>query len=166
MTSSYMTSRTTLPRSADVSARALPVIEHLGLALLRYGLVFLLLLWGAFKFFQFEADAIEPLVRDSPLVSWLFELLGKRGGSAVFGVVEVGSGLLIAARRWLPRASGYASLAAAATFLVTLSFLFTTPGAFEPSSPWGPFLMKDLILLGAALLTAAEALGAPSRARD
>lgn len=45
-------------------------------------------------------------------------------------------------------------------FVVTLSFLFTTPGVFEPTSPWGGFLMKDIILLGAALFTAAEALGA------
>jgi reactive chlorine resistance protein C len=43
-------------------------------------------------------------------------------------------------------------------FLVTLSFLVTTPGALSPTSPFQQFLLKDLVLLGAALLTAAEAL--------
>jgi uncharacterized membrane protein YkgB len=52
---------------------------------------------------------------------------------------------------------------ASGMFLVTLSFLITTPNVFAPSSPWGGFLMKDLILLGAALSTAAEALRASSR---
>ena len=45
-------------------------------------------------------------------------------------------------------------------FLVTLSFLFTTPGVLDPQNPAGGFLIKDLILLGAALYTAGEALHA------
>ena len=59
-----------------------------------------------------------------------------------------------ALRPWAPRVSAYGSLAAAGMFVVTLSFLVTTP---QP--PTG-FLMKDLILLGAALLTAGEAFAA------
>jgi uncharacterized membrane protein YkgB len=43
---------------------------------------------------------------------------------------------------------------------VTLSFLITTPGVLSPTSPFGGFLMKDIMLLGAALYTAAEALEA------
>jgi uncharacterized membrane protein YkgB len=45
-------------------------------------------------------------------------------------------------------------------FLVTLSFLFTTPSVLEPTSETGGFLLKDLLLLGAALYTLAEALSA------
>jgi uncharacterized membrane protein YkgB len=160
MTTRTMTPRTTFSAPLDVTAGSFAHVGRAGLVLLRYGLVFLLLLWGAFKFTAFEAEAIEPLVRSHPLVSWLYELLGTRGGSAVFGVAEIGAGLGIAARRWLPRASGYASLVAACIFVVTTSFLFTLPGAFEPTNPWGGFLMKDLILLGAALVIAAEALAA------
>jgi uncharacterized membrane protein YkgB len=134
-----------------------------GLAVLRYGLVALLLLWGSFKFAAFEAEAIRPLVEHSPLVSWMYGAFGVRGTSALFGVVEVGAAVAIALRRWLPRASAYGSLAASGVFLVTLTFLFSTPGAFAPDSPWGGFLMKDLVLLGAAWATAAEALGAEQR---
>lgn len=133
-------------------------LEGAGIGVLRYGLVLLLLLWGAYKFAAFEAEAIRPLVDNSPLVSWLYDVLGVRGTSALFGVVEVGAGLSIAGRRWLPRVSAYGSLVASVVFITTLTFLFTTPGAFAPDSPWGGFLMKDLVLLGAAWITAAEAL--------
>jgi len=46
-------------------------------------------------------------------------------------------------------------------FLVTLSFLFTTPNLGEGA----PFLRKDICLLGAALWTAGEALQAKEAAR-
>jgi uncharacterized membrane protein YkgB len=62
--------------------------------------------------------------------------------------------------------SGLASVASALMFAVTWSFFFTTPGASAPGSDAGGFLMKDLILLGGALVIAAEALGeARARAR-
>ena len=137
--------------------------QHLaaaGRVVLRYGLVALLLLWGGFKFFEFEAEAIRPLIEDSPLMSWLYPLLGVRGTSSLIGVVELAAALLICTRAWRPDLSALGSLIAAGTFVVTLSFLVTTPGVLAPSNPWGGFLLKDIILLGAALYTAAEALGA------
>jgi uncharacterized membrane protein YkgB len=135
-------------------------IQGAGLTLLRYGLVFLLVTIGSFKFFAFEAEGIRPLVSNSPFLAWLYEVLGVRGTAALFGVSEVIVGVLIATRRWAPRLSGYASLGASVTFLVTLSFLLTTPGALAPTSPVNQFLLKDIVLLGAALFTAAEALAA------
>jgi uncharacterized membrane protein YkgB len=53
-------------------------------------------------------------------------------------------------------------LAASGMFLVTLSFLLTTPGALAPTSPVNQFLLKDVVLLGASLFTSAEALAANS----
>jgi len=131
-----------------------------GRGVLRYGLIALLLLWGTFKFFAFEADGIRPLVEHSPLLGWLYPLLGVRGTADLIGVIEIAAALLMGLRRWRPRLSAVGSLLAACTFLVTLSFLVTTPGVFAPSNPFGGFLMKDIVLLGAALYTAAEALDA------
>ena len=131
-----------------------------GVRVLRYGLVFLLVAGGAAKFTAFEAEAIKPLIENSPFISWLYDLFNLRGASQLIGVAEMAIGLVMAGRKWFPRASGWASLAAAGMFLVTLSFLFTTPGVFEPTSPWGGFITKDIILLGAALFTSAEALRA------
>jgi reactive chlorine resistance protein C len=130
----------------------------LGRVVLRYGLVALLLLWGSFKFAAFEAEAIRPLIENSPLLSWLYPLLGVRGTSSLIGVIEVGAAILICTRRWKPGLSAIGSLIASGTFLVTLSFLITTPGALSPTNPFSGFLLKDIILLGAALYTSAEAL--------
>ncbi len=132
----------------------------LGRGILRYGLAALLLFWGGFTFFAFEAEAIQPLVAESPLLAWLYPLLGVRGAAALIGVVEITAALLICTRAWHPGLSAAGSLVAAGAFVVTLSFLVTTPGALSPTSPFGGFLLKDIILLGAALSTAAEALTA------
>jgi len=131
-----------------------------GRGVLRYGLVALLLLWGGFKFFDFEAQGIRPLVEHSPLLSWLYPLLGVRGTADLIGIVEVSAAILISLRRWRPDLSAFGSLLAAGTFLVTLSFLASTPGVLAPTNPFGGFLMKDIMFLGAALYTAAEALEA------
>jgi len=154
-----------------VSAVAVPVtppfpqnrarlLGRAGLAVSRYGLVFLLVMWGGFKFASFEAEGIREFVSHSPFLSWMYAVTSVQGASNVIGVVEITTGLLMATRRWLPLVSGYASLAASGIFLLTLSFLVTTPGVLEPTNPGGGFLMKDILLLGAALLTAGEALGA------
>src|SRR6266487_4616247 len=132
------------PSSID---RRVDWIGAAGLILLRYGLVFLLLLWGSFKFFAFEAEGIRPLVEHSPFLSWLYPVFGLRGTAALFGAVEIVAAGLIVLRPWLPRFSGYGSLVATGTFLVTLSFLFTTPGALSPMHPANGFLLKDILLL-------------------
>jgi len=135
-------------------------LSSLAGALLRYGLVALLLLWGAMKFTALEAEGIRPLVEHSPFLSWVYAAFGVRGGSDVIGVVELSAALLICLRRFRPGLAAAGSLLAAATFVLTLSFLATTPGIFEPTNPFGGFIMKDVILLGAALWSAGEALAA------
>jgi reactive chlorine resistance protein C len=147
---------------------AVEKLSAFGLGLLRYGLVFLLVTIGGFKFFAFEAEGIRPLVSNSPFLAWLYGVFSVRGTAALFGSAEIALGVLVATRRWAPRVSGAASLAASGMFLVTLSFLLTTPGALMPTHPANQFLLKDVVLLGAGLVTAAEALAAdrknPSRA--
>lgn len=139
-------------------------LEEVGLGVLRYGVVFLLVAIGATKFTAWEAAAIEPLLSNSPFLAWLPRTLGLQAASNLIGAVEIAIGAAIAARRLSPAVSAAGSLAAAGTFLTTLSFLFTTPGALSPGSPVSGFLMKDVVLLGASLATAAEAARA-ARAR-
>jgi len=78
-------------------------------------------------------------------------------------------GALIAAKPLTPRASAIGSLGAIGMFATTLSFLITTPGVSQPNhsapklSMVGQFLAKDTVFLGAAILTAADALQAGRR---
>ena len=135
-----------------------------GIRLLRYGLAAILIYFGVFKFTAAEAQAIQPLLTHSPLLSWLYQVLDPRGVSRLIGVTEVGIAGLLLLRPWFPRLSGLGSLAAVAMFLITLSFLVTTPGiwlwvgGFPAPSEAAAFLIKDVFLLGAAICTAGEAI--------
>jgi reactive chlorine resistance protein C len=104
---------------------------------LRYGLVFLLVVIGSMKFFAFEAKGIQPLVAHSPFLSWMYQILSVQWASNFFGFFEITTGILIALRRFSPRASAIGSLAGIVIFLTTLSFLFTTPGTLAPGSDVG-----------------------------
>ena len=132
------------------------VLRTVGAFILRYSLVFFLLFFGALKWTAAEANAIQAMVSHSPFLFWLYPAFGVQHGSEVIGVIELVTGVLIAVRRWSPRLSAVGSLAAGVTFVVTVSFLFSTPNIGEGA----PFLLKDITLLGAALWTASEALEA------
>jgi uncharacterized membrane protein YkgB len=117
------------------------------------------------KFTGYEANGIQPLVAHSPFLSWVYHVWTVRQFSVGLGVVEIGIAVLIALRSWSPKASAIGSAAAVLMFLTTLSFLFSTPG-WEPSlggfpalsGAVGQFLLKDVVLLGAAIWSLGEAL--------
>lgn len=134
-------------------------LSRAGAFVLRYSLVLFLFLFGALKWTAAEAQGIEAMVSHSPVLFWLYPLFGIQKGSEVIGVIEIVTGILIASRRWSPASSALGSLAASGIFIITLSFLFTTPNV----GPSAPFLLKDVALLGAALWTAGEALAANQR---
>lgn len=141
-------------------------LQNTGAIILRYGLAMVLGLVGAYKFAAYEAEGIQLYVSHSPLTAWLNSLASVRAVGALFGVVEITLGLLIAVRRFAPLASVAGGLGACAMFLITLSFLLTTPGVWAAGygfpflSNTGQFLAKDILLFGAAAWTAGEALGA------
>ncbi len=156
------------PAARDSVEARISQAEALGTGVLRYGVVFLLVVIGTAKFFAFEAEGIQPLVAHSPFLSWMLSAFGVRGASDVIGTLEILTGLAIAARPFAPRVSAVGSAAGVLTFLTTLSFLFSTPGALSLMHPASAFLMKDIVLLGACIATAAEAFRAgraPRRAR-
>lgn len=146
-------------------------LEGVGAVVVRYGLALILVWIGALKFAAYEAAAIEGLVANSPLLSWTYRIAGVPTVTAVIGVVEIVLGVLIAVRPVAPRVSALGSLGAVLMFLTTLSFMLTTPGVWQPDlgfpflSGAGQFLVKDLVLLGAAVWTAGESLDAAAGRR-
>ncbi|WZO98981.1 DUF417 family protein [Isosphaeraceae bacterium EP7] len=142
-------------------------LKLIGLNVSRYGLVIVLLWIGGMKFTAYEAEGIKPLVANSPLMGWAYKVMSVGAFSAFLGVVEIIVGLLIALRPAWPLGSAIGSGLASGMFLSTLTFLITTPG-WEPSlggfpalsAMPGQFVLKDVVLLGVAIFTAGEALGA------
>jgi uncharacterized membrane protein YkgB len=157
----------------DIDARPTDVrvpttaISRVGDGLARYGLVVVIGWIGLLKFTAYEAQGIQPLVANSPLSSWIYDVFSVPTFSMILGVVEVATAVLIAVKPWWPRISAVGSAMAVGLFLATISFLFTTPGIGEDAaggfpllSMIGQFLIKDVALLGIAVWTLADALAA------
>ena len=142
-------------------------LASVGFPVLRYGLVTTLVWIGALKFTDYEVENAEVLVTASPLTSRLRKKLGAQKLARLIGVTQITLGSLIAAKAVAPRISAAGSFGAAGMMLGMLSFLVTTPEAWREGpggipqlSVLGEALLKDTVLLGAALVTAIESLRA------
>jgi len=141
-----------------------------GQLVFRYGLVVVLAWIGFGKYVKMESRV---LIDHSPLMSWVYDVFSVTTVARGLGTMEIVAALLIALRPLWPRGSVVGSALAIVLFLGTLSFLFTTPGVVAThaaglpvlSALPGQFLLKDLVLIGAALWTLGDSLGAATAAR-
>ena len=151
------------------------ILSRAGFYLALYGVVAILLWIGVFKYHPDEAAAIQGIVNNSPLMSWLYGLASVQQVSAVIGTVEILVGLLLAAYPVSKKAGLVGGALASVIFLTTASFLLTTPGVLHVSSVsgntlpypslFGGFLAKDLVLLGVSLAITGAAWKAVSEAQ-
>ena len=140
------------------------LVRKSGEFLIRYGLVIVLGWIGAMKFTAYEAEGIKTLVETSPFMSWMYKVFSLQATSNIIGVAEITAAVLIAIRPLSAKLSAVGSVLAVCTFLATLTFLFSLPGwekslgGFPALSGSGGFLLKDIVLLGAALFTLGDSL--------
>jgi len=160
--------------STRSSGWQLPSLEALGADVTKlggYGIVASLAViyfwFGGMKFTAYEAEGLVPLVQNSPLLSWMYDIFSVRGFSTFLGFVELTIGLLIAGRILSPALSAIGGFLSAGLFVTTLSFMISTPGVFEPSMGFpaisvapGQFLLKDVGLLAASVLVLGHSLSA------
>ncbi|MEY8759415.1 DUF417 family protein [Chryseobacterium tongliaoense] len=115
----------------------------------------LILLWiGIFKFTPTEANAIKPLVENHFLTFFAYDFMSVRAVSNTIGVIEIIIALLLVFSVKFAFLKRYAGIAMTVTFLVTLSYLFTTPGIWKtvdgvPVTDF--FILKDVMFLGFGL---------------
>jgi reactive chlorine resistance protein C len=139
-------------------------LQRAGRLLALTGVVLPLLLIGGLKFTALEVQALKPIITGTPWLAWLYPVLGENGPSYLLGVVEIASALLLIASPWSPRAGVVGGALAVLTFFVTSSLLVALPvweptlGGFPALSGIGQFIIKDIALLGIALVTLGESL--------
>lgn len=144
-------------------------IAGLGRYLVLYALAAVLIWVGGLKFAAYEAQAIQPFVTESPLLSWVYDIFDVRSFARILGSAEILAGIGIALRLWVPLLAALGGAFATVLFAGTVSFLFTTPGVYEDAgfpqlSPMpGQFLAKDLLLLAAAIWVVGDSLAARTR---
>jgi len=147
-------------------------LEKIGVILVRVSLAVTLIWVGGLKFSAYEAEALKPLVSNSPLLSWVYGFLSVPAFGMILGAGEIILGIMILTRPIAPLISAIGSLGAAIIFLVTMTFLLTTPGVLQAdlgvpflSLMPGQFLAKDIALFSISIWTAGEALRAARRGR-
>jgi uncharacterized membrane protein YkgB len=132
--------------------------SYLHLALLRWSMVAIFIWFGIQKFTPYAADAIAPLIQHSPFMSWL-GVFGVRGEARVVGTIELATATALIIGAAIPAVSALGAAMASATFLLTTSFVLSTPGITQISPTGFPiistlleqFLLKDVVLLAACL---------------
>jgi uncharacterized membrane protein YkgB len=149
--------RSTLPADSK--------LETIGRAILRYGLAAVIATIAAEKFTDYEVQNISPLLEHSPLFSWLQGRIGLKRTARLVGITELTIAGLLAVPPRRSALSALGGVLAVGMFATTLSFIASTPAARTRStkgvpilSDVGQFLVKDVVLAGASLLTLGESL--------
>jgi uncharacterized membrane protein YkgB len=138
-------------------------MENFGFHISLIGLATVLIWIGLFKFTPTEAKAIEPLVTHSPLVGWLYGFMGLRAVSNTIGTIEVITGILLLLNYFTPYGGLVGGFLSALTFVVTLTFIFSTPNGIERIDNFvlpDAFILKDLMALGISLTIFAKSFRA------
>jgi uncharacterized membrane protein YkgB len=139
-----------------------PRIRDAGRAIALAGVVLPLFLIGILKFTAVEVEALKPLISGTPWLAWLYAVLGEAGASYFLGVVEILTAILLAVSPWSPRAGVVGGALGTLTFVTTVSLLAALPiwedvsGGFPWLNGLGAFLVKDIALLGIALVVLSE----------
>lgn len=140
-------------------------VTHVSIHALRLTTATVLGWIGAMKFTAYEAGAIEGLVASSPLTNWLYSVFSLQGTSNFIGTTEIATAALLLLGFKFPKLGLLGALGALLTFFITSSLLFTAPvtepslGGFPALSVVpGQFVLKDIVLLAAALFLTGNAL--------
>jgi uncharacterized membrane protein YkgB len=140
-----------------------PKCERAGRVIAMAGVILPLLLIGGMKFTTVEIEALKPLISLTPWLSWMYPVFGEAGTSYILGVIEITTAALLLVYPWSAIAGAIGGALAALTFLVTCSIMLAFP-IWEPAlgfpalGPAGQFLIKDIALLGVALVILGESL--------
>lgn len=123
--------------------RLLRKTSGLDIMVLRLSVIFIFALFGTYKWFAFEANALHHLLRAR--LGALYPALGVQGLSYALGVVENITLLALIAGFFRPAVGAAGALMVAGTGIVTLSLL---PQLGRIDS----FIIKDVLLIGAGLV--------------
>ncbi|MDP1676754.1 MAG: DUF417 family protein [Bacteroidota bacterium] len=140
--------------------------QTLGYSISVIGVATVLIWIGIFKFTPTEAKGIEPLVRNSFLMSWMYSVVSVDGVSKIIGTIEIITAVCLLLHFFWKKAGIVGGIFSALTFLLTLSFLFTTPGVFSTIDGvliTDFFIIKDVMAFGISLMVLGKCLPSSKR---
>lgn len=116
-----------------------------------FGSVLILLWIGLLKFTPTEAKGIKTLIEHHPLSFWMYDVFSVQMVSNIVGTVEFIVAILLLLSLKFQQVKKYAGIGMCIIFVMTLSYLFTTPNMWKemdgiPTTDF--FILKDSMLLG------------------
>ena len=141
--------------------------------LVRASTIFIFLMFGYQKWFEYEAQVLIPYISNGPLIFWMYPAFGVRGASWFLGVAEWLFGALLFLGFWDKRPGILGALGSTVTFITTVTIIPFMPNGWAPSAGGFPamtgnvaFLMKDVVLLAVSInLLKHDVLGLRSSVR-
>lgn len=132
--------------------------------LLKVSMILIFFMFGYAKWFEYEAQALAPLIGHSQLMSWMHVAWGIRGASYALGLAEWSIAILLIAGFCWPRVAFVGACGSALTFATTLTLILSTPhgwvqsaGGFPAMASSTSFLIKDVVLLSVSIVLARHA---------
>ena len=132
--------------------------EDLDYHLVRASMVIIFLFFGYSKWFNYEAQALIPLIEHGPLIFWMHPVFSIRGAGRFLGVSEWLFGALLLLGFWNKKLGILGAIGSCFSFVATVTIIPFLPNAWEKSAGGFPamtdnvaFLMKDLVLLAASV---------------
>jgi len=128
-----------------------------GQFILRYGLAIAFIWLGLMKLKNSEADYLKDILSNSALFSWMLTYITPYAFSQLIAYLQMLVGVAIAVRPVARKLSLWGAVVASVILVLSVSTLFTSsfvwqaPYGFPELSKLGQSILKDLVLLGAAM---------------
>src|SRR5947209_5422107 len=126
--------------------------------LVRAAMVLIYVLFGYWKWFDYEAPGLIPFISNGPLTSWIDPVFGIRGASWFLGVSEWLIAALLFLGFWNKKAGILGAVGSIGTFITTVTIIPFMPDGWAASACGFPamtgnvpFLMKDVVLLAVSV---------------
>ena len=124
--------------------------------LVRGSMVFVFLMFGYQKWFEYEAQTLIPFIKNGPLIFWMYPVLGIRGASWFLGGSEWLFAALLLWGFWNKKAGILGALGCAFSMVGTVSIIPFMPDGWNAAAGFPAmqgnvaFLMKDVVLFAAS----------------
>ncbi len=131
--------------------------KSLGQFLLRYGLAITFIWLGLMKFRNSEADYLKDVLSNSALFSWMLKYITSYAFSQLVASLQIIIGVMIAVKPVARKVSFIGGIMAVVVLFISVTTLFTSSYVwlahygFPELSKLGQSILKDVVLLGAAM---------------
>jgi uncharacterized membrane protein YkgB len=137
-------------------ARSRVFKSDLDLHLVRGSMVFVFLIFGYQKWFEYEAMTLKPFFSHGPLIFWMPPVFGDRGASWFLGGSEWLFAALLLWGFWNKKAGMLGALGCCFAMIGTVTIIPFMPDGWNAAAGFPAmqgnvaFLMKDVVLLAAS----------------